>query len=75
MGTGTDAARTAYDGLNAHADMIDNFKDQLLVALLKRIGPNVTIPVAEVDATGDSIVSFSVNQDTKAFEFVVTRKQ
>jgi hypothetical protein len=73
MGTGTNAARAAGAGL--HADVIDNFKDQFLVALLKRLGPNVSIPIAEIDATGDSIVKMHVDQGKQTFEFTVEKKQ
>lgn len=71
MGSGIDAARAEAP---EHAKVMDNFKDQLLVALLKRLGPRVTIPISEVDATGDSVVSMAINQETRAFEFVVGRK-
>lgn len=70
MGTGTDAARAAGAGL--HADVIDNFKDQLLIVLLKRLGGKVSIPVAEVDDTGMDIVSMSV--ENRTFHFEVGKK-
>lgn len=70
MGTGTNAARALGDV--AGADAIDNMKDQLIVALLKRSGPVVHMPVAEIDATGDSVVHLQlVGTD---FVFTVTRK-
>lgn len=71
MGKGTDAARAAGAGL--HADVIDDFKDQLLIVLLRRLGSTVTIPVREVDDTGRYVCSFSVKND--AFNFEVTEKQ
>lgn len=71
MGKGTDAARAAGAGL--HADVIDDFKDQLLIVLLRRLGSAVTIPVREVDDTGRYVCSFSVKND--AFNFQVTEKQ
>lgn len=71
MGTGTDAARAAGAGI--HADVIDNFKDQLLIVLLNRLGGKVSIPVAEVDATGRYVASFNV--ESGAFDFIVTEKQ
>lgn len=70
MGTGTDAARAAGAGL--HADVIDNFKDQLLIVLLKRLGGKVSIPVSEVDDTGMDIVSMSV--ENRTFNFEVGKK-
>ncbi len=71
MGTGTDAARAA--GAGVHADVIDNFKDQLLIVLLRRLGSTVTIPVQEVDDTGRYVCSLSVTNG--AFNFEVTEKQ
>lgn len=72
MGKGIEAARAAGAGL--HADVLDDFKDQLLIVLLKRlaIDGKVSIPVAEVDDTGGDIVSFSVNQ--RIFNFEVRKK-
>ena len=70
IGAGIDAAR---DGALEHAKVMDDFKDQLLIALLRRLGPNVVVPVAEVDATGRFVVLMSVNDD--AFQFIVQEKQ
>jgi hypothetical protein len=71
MGTGTDAARAAGAGI--HADVIDNFKDQLLIVLLRRLGSTVTIPVQEVDDTGRYVCAFSVTNGN--FNFEVKQKQ
>lgn len=72
MGKGIDMARAAGAGI--HADVLDDFKDQLLVVLLKRLAKNgsVAIPVTEVDDTGRDLVSFSVNDGI--FNFVVSKK-
>lgn len=70
MGKGTDAARAA--GATEHAAVIDDFKDQLLIALLRRLGGKVDIPVAEVDETGRFICSFAVCNGV--FNFVLTEK-
>jgi len=70
MGSGTDAARAA--GGEAHAKAIDDFKDQLLIALLLRLGKNVSIPIQEIDETGSYIVSFNI--ENGAFNFVVSPK-
>jgi len=77
MGSGINAAREAdlqSGGTGLHADVLDNFKDQLLVVLLKRLAKNgeVNIPVKDVDATGGDLVSFSVCDG--AFNFVVSKK-
>ena len=71
MGKGTNAARAA--GAGAHADVIDDFKDQLLIALLRRLGGRVSIPVKEVDETGRFVCSFNIEDE--AFNFVLTEKQ
>ena len=71
MGKGTDAARAAGAGL--HADVIDDFKDQLLIALLRRLGSKVSIPVKEVDETGRFVCSFNV--EGGAFNFTLAEKQ
>jgi hypothetical protein len=74
MGKGTDLARSAGGGL--HADVIDDLKDQLVICFLKRLVDaegRFSIPVAEVDATGSSVVLLSVSDG--AFNFKVEAKQ
>lgn len=74
MGKGIDMARAAGAGI--HADVLDDFKDQLLVVLLKRLVDKTgsfSVSVAEVDNTGRDLVSFSVNDGV--FNFVVSKKQ
>ena len=78
MGQGRDMAREC-DPDAPHHDVLENFRDQLIVAFLKRLGGasgTFDIPVAEVDATGDSIVSFAVLDGPvgKVFHFEVRRK-
>jgi hypothetical protein len=62
MGKGIDAARAAGAGL--HADVLDDFKDQLLIVVLKRLqemyGDSLAFPVAEVDDTGQDMLSFQI---------------
>lgn len=43
-----------------HAAIIELFKGQLLIALVRRLGSDVSIPVAEVDATGNVNLSLAV---------------
>lgn len=69
MGKGIDAARSLSP---EHAAIIDDFKDQLLIVFLKRLGGRVDIPVAEVDDTGMDILAFSVVNGVFHFE---TRKK
>jgi hypothetical protein len=72
MGKGIDLARAAGAGL--HADVLDDFKDQFLVVLLKRLAKDgkVNIPMKEMDDTGNDLVSFSINEGV--FNFVVSKK-
>jgi hypothetical protein len=70
MGKATDAARAA--GATIHADVIDAFKEQLLIVFLNRLGGRVSVPVCEVDATGGFVVSLNVVDGV--FNFVVERK-
>jgi hypothetical protein len=70
MGKGIDYARAAGAGL--HADVMDDFKDQLLIVFLKRLGGRVSIPVAEVDDTGSDILAFRI--EDRVFHFEMSKK-
>jgi len=70
MGKATDAARAAGAGI--HADVIDAFKEQLLIVFLNRLGGAVSVPVSEVDGTGGYTMSFNVVDGD--FNFKVGRK-
>lgn len=70
MVKGTSLAREL--GADAHADVIDAFKEQLLIVFLKRLGGKVSIPVSEVDDTGQDNLAFSVRDGVFHFE---TRKK
>jgi hypothetical protein len=72
MGKGIDLAGLTSP---AHAAMIDDLKDQLLIVFLKRMGGRADITVAEVDATGDVNFAFSVDMDTRTFHFEVRPKE
>ncbi len=67
MGKGRKLAREAdlqSGGHGIHADLLEDFKDQLMIVFLKRLvdkDGNFSVSVAEVDATGSHMVSFSVN--------------
>lgn len=43
-----------------HADMLETFKGQLLIAFVRRLGGRVDIPVSEVDETGGFSLAFSI---------------
>ena len=75
MGKGRELARPFAP---EHAAILDDMKDQLFIVLLNRLGGTLDIPVSEVDGTGGSLVSFSVQgMGTSApyFHFVVSKKQ
>lgn len=59
-----------------HADVIDNFKEQLLIVFLKRLvdkGGHFDVTVAEVDDTGQDLIAFSVKDGV--FHFELRKKQ
>jgi hypothetical protein len=73
MGKGIDMARAA--GASIHADVLDDFKDQLLIVFLKRLqslGHNLQFPVSEVDDTGRDLVSFRI--EGRVFHFELSKK-
>lgn len=70
MGQGIDLARADAP---EHAQAIDDFKDQLLLVLLRRLGGNVRISVSECDDTGGLVAHMSVKDGV--FHFVVKPKQ
>lgn len=71
MGKGTDLAR---EDAPEHAQLIDDLKDQLLLVLLNRLGGDVTIPVSEVDNTGQFYCMMHLT-DNREFVFKIMRKQ
>lgn len=76
MGKGRDIARGSDPQAALHAQVLADFMDQLMIVCMKRLADKngcVVIPVAEVDATGSSILSFSVTDGN--FNFVVSAKQ
>lgn len=72
MGKGIDLAR---EHAPLHAAVLDDFKDQLIVVLIKRLAKNGTldIPVAEVDDTGQDLLAMAVRDGV--FHFELQRKQ
>lgn len=71
MGKGIDLAR---DDAPLHAALLDDLKDQILIVLLKRLGGTVTLPVAEVDDTGQDLVLFAIDAEERTFRFEVRKK-
>lgn len=70
MGKGIDMARAIAP---EHAAAIDDLKDQLLIVFLKRLGGKVSIPVAEVDDTGQDLLAFRVDEN-RVFHFEARKK-
>lgn len=54
---------------------VQMLRDQLLITLVKRAGGDVTIPVAELDDTGDVILEMHADQSTRSFNLVIKQKQ
>ncbi len=72
MGKGIDLARQESP---IHAAILDDFKDQLLIALVAKLGGDVVIPVADVDQTGGSVMLMSVDPEARTFHFRIEKKQ
>ena len=70
MGKGIDMAR---EGSPVHAAVLDDFKDQMLIVFLKRLGGKVSITVAEVDDTSQDLLSFRIDEE-KVFHFELSKK-
>jgi len=71
MGKGIETARAVAP---EHAAAVDDFKDQLLLVLIKRLGGTVDIPVAEVDGMGRHVLMLSI-VDGHTFHFELRDKQ
>lgn len=70
MGKGIELARPQAP---EHAALLDDFKDQLLIVFLKRLGGHVSIPVAELDDTGQDLLAFRIDEN-KVFHFEASKK-
>lgn len=70
MGKGIDLARADAP---EHAEVMDDFKDQLMIVFLKRLGGRVSIPVSEVDDTGEDMLAFRISED-RVFHFEIRKK-
>lgn len=65
MGKGVDLARADAP---EHAEVMDNFKEQLLVAMVVKAGGKYEISVADVDATGGWVLAFKIENGKFIFE-------
>lgn len=54
--------------------MLRQMFEQMIIVFAKREGGEMRIPVSEVDATGDSFLSMSVDQEAGEFVFKALRK-
>lgn len=70
MGKGTDMARLENPD---HAQLMDNFKEQLLLAMIIKAGGRYSIPVSAVDATGGWVLEVCVDEH-QVFHFEAKRK-
>lgn len=65
MGSGIEMARQHAP---EHAAVMDDFKDQLILVLVERLGGKVEIPVEEVDGTGGKLLMLAVRDRTFILE-------
>lgn len=56
------------------AQLLEAMKGQLLIVLVNRLGGNVDLPVAEIDATGQWMLNMSVDQAKGVFTFKTQKK-
>lgn len=56
-----------------HADAIEAMKSQLLIVLLKRLGGSASIPLKEVDDTGQDLFLMRLDEN-RVFHFEVRKK-
>lgn len=70
MGRGIELARLQAP---EHASLLEDFRDELLIVFLKRLGGKVSIPVAEVDDTAMDNIALSLRDGV--FHFEIQRKQ
>tara|TARA_R110002049_G_scaffold239404_2_gene412569 strand:+ start:379 stop:603 length:225 start_codon:yes stop_codon:yes gene_type:complete len=55
-------------------EMLEDFRDQLLLALVKKYGPEISITAAEVDATGGHVLNMTTIAETRTFLLKVEQK-
>jgi len=67
MGQGIDLAK---EDNPEHAEAMENFRDQLIIVLLKRLGADkapLEIPVAETDDTGQDLCLMAIRDGNFVF--------
>ena len=69
MGRGNDLAKQVSPEA---ANAVENMKDQLILALVRRLGGDIRVPAAEIDDTAGIVLTMSV--DDSGFRFVTMHK-
>lgn len=59
---------------SANAIEFEIMKNQLLIVLVERLGGEIEMPVSEIDATGDKIMTMEIDQDKSTFTFSISKK-
>ncbi len=74
MGDGIDLAAQENP---EHAAVMENFRDQLIIVLMKRLaGPDgkLTISISECDDTASDMLAMGIDQEAGVFNFHLQRK-
>lgn len=56
-------------------EQFNKMRDNVLIAIVKRGGGNLLLPVSEVDDAGDEFLTMTIDEDKVAFVFSVRKKQ
>ena len=62
------------NSLGMSSKAMDVMKDQLLLVLFQRLGGDVSIPVSEIDGTGNLFMTMDLSPDLREFRFQVKNK-
>ena len=54
---------------------MEAMKNQLIIVLINRLGGDVSIPVSEIDATGQFMLMLEPDHAKREFRFIVEKKQ
>ena len=71
MGLGTELASELAP---EHASLIDNFKEQLLIAMVIKAGGTTELHVDDIDKTGGYVLNLVLDPETSIFKFTATKK-
>ena len=74
MGQGIEMARVDNP---EHAEVMENFRDQLIIVIMKRLkqkyGDDLVFSLRDVDDTGQDMLAFKIDEQ-KNFVFVLEKK-